>query len=170
MGDIIWKKRKGGGNDSRFIALDHDYILVYLKNNSKEKHPKQWTISQTEAYLKRYKEVDENGNRYYWDTLARDGLQNPIPVSLECPDGSVLSINSQKSEETIKQGLIDGTVRLTKGKNGWTLHHRVYMKKGQVMRSILDEVGTNKNAGDEIEAIFGDSKSFPYPKPETLVM
>ena len=170
VGDIIWKKRKGGGNDSRFIALDHDYILVYLKNNSKEKHPKQWTISQTEAYLKRYKEVDEYGNRYYWDTLARDGLQNPIPVSVTCPDGSVLSINSQKSEETIKQGLIDGTVRLTKGKNGWTLHHRVYMKKGQVMRSILDDVGTNKNAGDEIEAIFGDSKSFPYPKPETLIM
>lgn len=27
--------------------------------------------------------MDENGNRYYWDTLARDGLQNPIPVKLK---------------------------------------------------------------------------------------
>jgi adenine-specific DNA-methyltransferase len=38
IGDIIWKKRKGGGNDSRFIALDHDYILVYAKNSSKDIH------------------------------------------------------------------------------------------------------------------------------------
>ncbi|MDE6832777.1 MAG: site-specific DNA-methyltransferase, partial [Ruminococcus sp.] len=24
IGDIIWQKRKGGGNDSRYLALDHD--------------------------------------------------------------------------------------------------------------------------------------------------
>ncbi len=34
IGDIIWQKRKGGGNDSRFLALDHDYILVYAKDAS----------------------------------------------------------------------------------------------------------------------------------------
>ena len=38
LGDLIWKKRKGGGNDSRFFAIDHDYILVYAKNSSKEIH------------------------------------------------------------------------------------------------------------------------------------
>lgn len=25
LGDLIWQKRKGGGNDSYFFALDHDY-------------------------------------------------------------------------------------------------------------------------------------------------
>ena len=30
IGDIIWQKRKGGGNDSRYLALDHDYILTSL--------------------------------------------------------------------------------------------------------------------------------------------
>lgn len=94
IGDIIWQKRKGGGNDSRFIALDHDYVLVFAKNISTQLHPEQWQTSQSEAYQKRYKEVDENGNRYYWDTVARNGLQNPIPVTVKCPDGSSLSINS----------------------------------------------------------------------------
>ena len=169
IGDIIWQKRKGGGNDSRFIALDHDYILVFAKNISTQLHQDQWQTSQSEAYQKRYKEVDEKGDRYYWDTVARNGLQNPIPVTVKCPDGSSLSINSQLSQQTIENGLVSGMVRLSKSKNGWTLHRRVYMKGGQVQRSILNDVGTNKDAADEMEYLFGDKKAFPYPKPESLI-
>lgn len=169
IGDIIWQKRKGGGNDSRFLALDHDYILVYAKDASKEMHPVKWRTAQSEDYLKRYKETEEDGRKYYWDTVARDGLQSPIPVSVQCPDGTILSLNSQIGQSSIEKGLVDGTVRLTKSKNGWTLHHKVYMGKGQVQRSILNDVGTNKTAGDEMESLFGDKKAFPYPKPEDLV-
>ncbi|MGM9764024.1 MAG: site-specific DNA-methyltransferase [Candidatus Cryptobacteroides sp.] len=169
IGDIIWQKRKGGGNDSRFLALDHDYILVYAKDSSKSVHQSKWTISQSEEYLKRYKEIDENGNRFYWDTVARNGLQSPIPISVKCPDGTILSINSQMGQETINEGLKNGDVRLTKSKNGWTLHHRVYMSEGQRPRSIFNDSGTNKSAADEMLYLFGSKKSFPYPKPELLI-
>ena len=167
IGDLIWQKRKGGGNDSRYFAIDHDYILVYAKNKSKEVHPR-WYVSQSEEYQKRYKEIDENGNRYFWDTVARNGLKNAIPVTIKCPDGTVLKINSQKSQATIEDGLKDGTVRLTRSKNGWTLHHRVYMSGNQVLRSILTDVGTNKSAGDESAILFGKNQ-FDYPKPEALI-
>lgn len=170
IGDIIWKKRKGGGNDSRFIALDHDYILVFAKDATKETHKTKWRVSQSEEYLKRYKEVDEKGKRYYWDTLARDGLQNPIPVVIDCPDGTKLSLNSQKSINTINEGLTNGQIRLKKTKNGWAMHHRVYMPlSGQVLRSIIENVGTNKTANDETKALFGVNNSFDYPKPESLI-
>lgn len=169
LGDLIWKKRKGGGNDSRFIALDHDYIIVYAKNASKEIHKNKWRVSQTEEYLKRYKEIDENNKRYYWDTLARDGLQNPIYLELTCPDNSIISLNSQKSEKTVIEELKSGLIKFTKGRNGWTLHHRVYMPQGQVLRSILEDVGTNKTASDELQLLFGNSLSFDYPKPENLI-
>ena len=169
IGDIIWQKRKGGGNDSRYLALDHDYILVYAKDASKETHPIKWRTAQSKEYLKRYKEIEDDGRRYYWDTVAHNGLQSPIPVSVVCPDGTTLSINSQMGQTAIDEGLMDGTVRLTKGKNGWTLHHKVYMGRGQVQRSILTDVGTNKTAGDEMEYLFGDKKAFPYPKPEKLI-
>ncbi len=167
IGDLIWQKRKGGGNDSRYIAIDHDYILVYAKNKSKEVHPR-WYVSQSQEYQKRYKEIDENGNRYFWDTVARNGLKNSIPVTIKCPDGTVLKINSQKSQATIEDGLKDGTVRLTRSKKGWTLHHRVYMSGNQVLRSILTDVGTNKSAGDESVILFGKNP-FDYPKPEALI-
>ncbi|QAR32742.1 site-specific DNA-methyltransferase [Geovibrio thiophilus] len=167
IGDLIWKKRKGGGNDSRFIALDHDYILVYVKCSDKEIHKKKWRVSYEIEYLQRYKEVDDTG-RYYWDTLARDGLQNPIKIVIKCPDGSVLNINSQKSKETILGGIKAGTIRLTQVKGKWTLHHKVYMPEGKVLRSILDDHGTNKIAGDELRVLFRDN-DFDYPKPEKLI-
>jgi adenine-specific DNA-methyltransferase len=167
-GDFIWKKRKGGGNDSYFLALDHDYISVYTKEGSKAVHEKKWRVPYTEEYLKRYKEIDENGERYYWDTLARDGLQNPIVVNLKAPDGTELTVNSQKSESTIREQLDSGHVRFTETKNGWSLHHRVYMPEGKVARSILDKDGTNKTAKDELVQLFGES-IFKYPKPETLL-
>lgn len=72
-------------------------------------------------------------------------------------------------QETINEGLKNGDVRLTKSKNGWTLHHRVYMSEGQRPRSIFNDSGTNKTAADEMLYLFGSKKSFPYPKPELLI-
>ena len=166
IANLIWQQRKGGGNDSRYIAVDHEYILIYSKNinNSSDR----WYISQTEEYLKRYKEIENDGRRYYWDTLVRNGLQNPIVITLIAPDGTSVTINSQKSRETVIKGLKEGTVRFTKTANGWSLHHKVYMKNGQVLRSILTEYGNNRSSGLELMVLFGKT-IFDYSKPSTLL-
>lgn len=168
-GDFIWQKRKGGGNDSYFLALDHDYILIYTKNGSKAIHNK-WRISYNKDYLKRYKEIDDKGEKYYWDTLSRDGLQNPIVVSLKMPDGKTKTINSQKSKETIEEELKTGLVRIKEYRDDWSIQHRIYIPKdGKVARSILDKNGTNKTANDQLKELFGISP-FKYPKPEELLL
>lgn len=173
IGDLVWKKRKGGGNDSRFIALDHDYLAVYTKDIKTVGLGEKWRVSYEDEYLKRYKYSDEKlGLRYYWDTLARDGLKNPIPVSLVAPDGTIVKINSQSSQETVEKELKKGNVKFTKTKNGWNLHHKVFQPTGKVLRSILniemEELPTNKNASDEIKSLFGEAK-FKTPKPEGLL-
>ena len=166
IASLIWQQRKGGGNDSRYIAVDHEYILIYSKNTNNLSD--RWYISQTEEYLKRYKEVENDGRRYYWDTLVRNGLQNPIVITLTAPDGTSVTINSQKSKETVIKGLKEGTVRFTKTANGWSLHHKVYMKNGQVLRSILTEHGNNRSSGLELMDLFGKT-IFDYSKPSTLL-
>ena len=30
VANMIWQKRKGGGNDSSFIAIDHEYLFSYI--------------------------------------------------------------------------------------------------------------------------------------------
>lgn len=166
IANLIWQQRKEGGNDSRYIAVDHEYILIYSKNINNLSD--RWYISQTEEYLKRYKEIENDGRRYYWDTLVRNGLQNPIVITLIAPDGTSVTINSQKSRETVIKGLKEGTVRFTKTANGWSLHHKVYMKNGQVLRSILTEYGNNRSSGLELMDLFGKT-IFDYSKPSTLL-
>ena len=165
VSSLIWQQRKGGGNDSRLVATDHEYVEIYAK--SIETLTKRWYVPQGGEYLKRYREVEKDGRRYYWDTLVRNGLQNPIVITLTAPDGESVTINSQKSKETVLKGLEEGMVRFTKTQNGWSLHHKVYMKEGQVLRSILMEYGTNRSAGNELSQLFGVAV-FDYSKPISL--
>ena len=163
---LVWQQRKGGGNDSRFVATDHEYVMVYTKNIFSQNE--KWKVSQSEEYQKRYNLIEPNGQRYYWDTLVRNGLQNPIIVRLTSPDGEQITLNSQWSQERVENGLQDGTVKFTKTSNGWSLHHKVYLKGGQVLRSLLTDFGTNKTACDEQVSLFG-KMLFDYPKPSTLI-
>ena len=163
---LIWQQRKGGGNDSRFVAVDHEYIIVYARMLSHI--TTKWRVSQSEEYLTRYKETEPDGRRYYWDTLVRNGLQSPIPVTLKTPEGNTISINSQWSQKRVEDGLINGTVRFTKTAFGWSLHHKVYMKEGQVLRSLLTDYGNNRSAGQDISILF-DSIVFDYSKPVSLI-
>ncbi len=163
---LIWQQRKGGGNDSRFVASDHEYVLIYTKNILSQ--TEKWKVSQSEEYQKRYNLIEPNGQRYYWDTLVRNGLQNPIIVTLNTPEGNKITLNSQWSQERVESGLKDGTVKFTKTSNGWSLHHKVYLKGGQVLRSMLTDFGTNKTACDEQISLFG-KMLFDYPKPSTLI-
>ena len=165
IAQLIWQQRKGGGNDSRFIATDHEYVLIYAKNIIAQDD--KWKISQSEEYQKRYNLQDEKG-RYYWDTLVRNGLQSPIILNLITPTGEYITINSQWSLDRVNAGLKDGTVRFTQTKNGWSLHHKVYLQGGQVLRSLVQNFGNNKTACDEQISLFG-KMFFDYPKPSTLV-
>jgi adenine-specific DNA-methyltransferase len=164
---LIWQQRKGGGNDSRYIAVDHEYIYIYAKDIKSLIN--RWRIPQSEEYLKRYKEIDTDGRRYYWDTLVRNGLQSPIIINIKSPEGNNITLNSQWSKERIESGLRDGTVKFTKTQNGWSLHHKVYMGNGQVLRSILTDYGNNRSAGSELQELFGFS-SFDYAKPSSLIL
>ncbi|HDZ84991.1 MAG TPA: site-specific DNA-methyltransferase [Candidatus Moranbacteria bacterium] len=164
---LIWQKRKGGGNDSKFIAVDHEYILIYKKNKFAEKNI--WRVPYDKKYLKRYKERDEVSS-YYWDTLSRPGLQNPIIYDVECPDGTWIRNGEwQISEKSFHDKKSDGNIKFEKGKNGrWTVFHKVRQPEGKVFRSIIQNV-SNSDAASEMEELFGNKKIFDNPKPSRLI-
>lgn len=167
VGTFIWQKRRGGGNDSFFMATDHDYIPIFTcKRNM---HSKKWRISYDTNYLKRYSEVDEIGS-FYWDTLSRPGLNNPIIYDVECPDGSVIKDGKwQISEKEFLRKREIGDIRIIEAKKGsWTIHHKVRMPEGKVARSIITEA-TNNDAAKEMLGFFNNKKAFSNPKPSQLI-
>ena len=166
VGDFIWQKKKGGSNDSKFIAVEHEYILNYVKNINKSD---VWKIHFDEEYLKRYAFEDENG-RYFWDTFARPGLKNPIIYDITAPDGTIIRNGWVRSKERFEKDYNDGAVRIIKKKDGeWSVQFKQYLGSGKRPRSILNDVATNSDGKKEMQNLFNDPKFFSYPKPENLI-
>lgn len=67
IAQLIWQNKKGGGNDSKHIAIEHEYIVVYARNIALLE---AFYESYSDEYIKRYKEEDEVG-RFFWDTFKR---------------------------------------------------------------------------------------------------
>ena len=163
---LAWQKRKGGGNDSAYIAVDHEYVIVFMK---KKPEKTKWRVGYEGDYLKRYNREDEIG-RYYFDTLSRPGLNNPIIYDVECPDGSIIKNGTwQMSETEFHNAKLTGEIKFVKNnEGGYTVLHKVRMPEGRVFRSIINNV-TNKDAADEMEMLFGNKKAFTNPKPVRLI-
>jgi adenine-specific DNA-methyltransferase len=167
VANMIWQKRKGGGNDSFYVAVDHEYLVCYVKDKSYQKE--KWRVSYEGDYLKRYKESDADG-RFYWDTLSRPGLNNPIIYDVVCPDGSVIKDGTwQVSKTTFDSELEIGNIGFIKNKSGgYTVVRKVRMPEGKVFRSIINDT-TNKDAADEMELFLDNKKGFSTPKPTKLI-
>jgi adenine-specific DNA-methyltransferase len=167
VSNMIWQKRKGGGNDSFYVAVDHEYLICYVKDKSFQKE--KWRVAYEGDYLKRYRESDNDG-RFYWDTLSRPGLNNPIIYDVVCPDGSVIKDGTwQISKATFDNEIENGNVNFIKNKSGgYTVVRKVRMPEGKVFRSIINDT-TNKDAADEMEIFLDNKKGFSTPKPTKLI-
>ncbi|MFR4947821.1 site-specific DNA-methyltransferase [Thomasclavelia spiroformis] len=176
IAQLVWQNKKGGGNDSKYIAVEHEYILVYAKNIS---FLHEFYESYSEEYIKRYKENDEHG-RYYWDTFKRKSGKQYYPII--CPDGTVLEYNEDgnpiswlRSKERFESDIKEGEVRIIKSnKNTWSVQFKQRIPKGKKPRSIfqtthvIDNKGTTSSGGDDVYRLF-KKDVFSNPKPIDLL-
>ena len=171
IADFVWQNKKGGGNDSKYVAVEHEYVVMYAKNEI-ELH--ELFEPYKPEYLKRYKEEDEEG-KFFWDTFRRKSGKQYYPIT--CPDGTVLEfdelgnpISWLRSENRFKLDLEKGDVRIVKLGNQWTVHFKQRLPQGKKPRSIFleesiwDDVGTTSDGSDELLEMFG-SNVFSNPKP-----
>jgi adenine-specific DNA-methyltransferase len=170
LAQLIWHNKRGGGNDAKFAAIEHEYIIFYAKN--KETLDKLF-FAHSEDYLERYNEEDTKG-KFFWDTFKRkSGKQY---YSITCPDGTVLSKDEQgnqlswlRSEARFKKDLAEGEVRFAQTRAGWSVQFKQRIPVGKKPRSILTDFGTTSSGNKELIDIFGNDKIFSNPKPSELV-
>ncbi|WGE47333.1 site-specific DNA-methyltransferase [Actinobacillus equuli] len=169
IGIFIWQNKKGGGNDARFLATEHEYIMMFSK--SLNNIPKLFE-KYDEDYLKRYKEKDDYG-LFFWDTFKRkSGKQY---YSIECPDGTSLEFDNLgnpiswlRSKDRFLLDKENGEIKFVKTNDGWTVMFKQRLPEGKKPRSLLLEKGTTSNGSEEILSMF-NKHLFDNPKPLSLI-
>ncbi|HHC7293680.1 TPA: site-specific DNA-methyltransferase [Vibrio campbellii] len=174
--DFVWKNKKGGGNDSVHVAVEHEYIVMY----SKEKNSLERLFeSYKPEYLKRYNQEDSE-SKFYWDTFKRKSGKQYYAIT--CPDGTVLEYDENgnkiswlRSKSRFESDLKKGDVRLYQKDDGsWSVQFKQRLPKGKKPRSILinesllDSSGTTSDGSNDLLNLFG-FHPFSNPKPMSLI-
>ena len=175
ISQLIWQKKQGGGNDSKFIAVEHEYILVYAFNKYLLV---EFYEKYSDDYIKRYKEKDEKG-RFFWDTFKRKSGKQYYPIT--CPDGTILQYDEDgneiswlRSKKRFETDLKEGEVRIIKNGEKWSVQFKQRMPLGKTPRSIFTtesvicDKGTTKTGANDIYDYF-KKDVFSNPKPIDLI-
>jgi len=171
---FIWKRKAGGGSDSKFIAIDHEFVLFALGENSIF-----FEMDYSEEGAARFNDEDENG-RFYLKTLerpirlgARPNLQYPI----KAPDESIVEYREDGikytwvvSKARFETMLNNNEIVFKKNENRdkWTVYRKVYMSK-TVPRSLWTDIALNRDATQEFKELWNDTELFSNPKPTKLI-
>lgn len=172
IGDLIWKSKSGGANDSGQIAIDHEYIIAYARNL-----PCANLLADSLAQAStQYNRSDENG-RYSLERLDKQNLQYSASMDYDLvgPDGTVYSLEHKDplnpnaiwrwAEDTVCEN-IDQLVF----ENGH-VYTKNYEKIGSKPRSLLieDRFGRSRTGTADIARLFDGRAFFKNPKPIKLL-
>lgn len=170
ISELVWQKKKGGGNDSRHVATEHEYIIMFAKNKQALENI---FIEYGSDYISRYKEEDEHG-RYFWDTFKRKSGKQYYAIT--CPDGTILEkeengepISWLRSEQRFLSDLALGEARIVKINGKWTVHFKQRQPAGYKPRSLVTEYGTTSDGASDLKSLFNITNIFSNPKPTTLL-
>lgn len=175
VSQLIWQNKKGGGNDSKHIAVEHEYILVYARNITALG---EFYESYSDDYIKRYKEKDEIG-RYFWDTFKRKSGKQYYPIT--CPDGTVLQYDEDgnpiswlRSKARFESDVKEGEIRIVKLGDKWSVQFKQRIPLGKTPRSIftsepvITDSGTTSSGSNDVYEYF-KKDVFSNPKPVKLI-
>lgn len=170
VGELIWKKKQGGGNDSNNIVVEHEYIICYSKAID------SFSLGLDTNYQlddKLYPFSDEKG-QYGLITLDKASIQfsQSLVFEIETPSGEILLPRVVKGKQSCwrwSKEKVQKQYNELVFKNG-KVYTKYYRPNGVTQRSLLVDAiyGRTETGNDDIKAIFG-IKPFDYPKPVSLI-
>ena len=165
VSNIIWRKRAGGGNDSKHIAIEQDYILVYGKDITLLN-----TNGVSRQNTNKYKQ-DLKG--YYTEKPLNDtALQDSagLHYDIQLPNGKILKGNEHqwKMAESTFLARLERDEIIFKPNDKIYYKHYIDITSNLVPTSIWYDLALNADATQDIKHLFGD-KNFDTPKPEKLL-
>lgn len=189
---FVWRKSKGSGNDSKYIMVEHEYIIMYSKNIEYLVFNNEKLKISDEIFNLEDEYVSERG-KYYLGKLDRGskGYVKSLDYGIEAPDGTLVFPNGRDkqlddgwrwmwSQQKVEWGKKNGFIVVKKGTNNkWNVYAKSYAfvdnENKPLIRTKLykshigfDETILNISANTEIKNLFGNTY-FSYPKPVALL-
>lgn len=181
VGQIIWRKKEGGGQTDEYFVTEHEYILAYAKSESFV-----W-LDETIPLEKEDFRYKDDGGQYAivrlakWGSAARREDRPKMHFPLKAPDDKRVfptapdgSAGRWRVGRARMDALIDSDRVHWEQKEGqWIAYEKKYYSEGDVKtikeRSILYDLATTSDASKLLTEIFGKKDIFENPKPYQLI-
>lgn len=178
-----WKGR-GGRQDSTHVAIIHELILLYAKNEG------SFTVGEMLKENEIFPKYDEIKRRRYKTQLARKWGANSRRVDrpnlyypVIAPDGSEIYPKLPNGEdgrwrwskERMEKEIAEGNIEFIKNNNEWIVYEKIYEptedeKRTKKFTTWLDDIGSTASGTKELKELFNGYSPFDFPKPTTLIM
>lgn len=171
IANLIWKSKSGGANDSRYFAVDHEYILVYAKNASKFTINLDLEATVTTSYNRK----DEKGE-YALDRLDKQSIRYSPALDYDIigPDGRIYKPQHKDPAHPNatwrwSKDHVESNYEELVFENG-CVYTKNYKKAGAIARSLLleDRFGRTRTGKTDCFALF-NRDYFSNPKPFKLI-
>ena len=181
-GQIIWRKKSGGGQTDDFFVTEHEYILCYRRTSAFV-----WVDETIPISSKGYKSEDNKGKYRLvklakWGSAAKREDRPTMYFSLTSPDKKKIYPIApdgtpgrwRVGRKKMKSLIDDELIEWVEDNNGiWTPYEKVYYDGDDVKtlknRSIYYSVAETGDATRLLTKIFGKKDVFENPKPIELI-
>lgn len=171
IANLIWKSKSGGANDSRFFAVDHEYVIAYAKSADKF----VLGIDKEATVTTSYNRKDEKGE-YALDRLDKQSIRYSEALDYEIigPDGT--SYRPKHKDPTHPNATWRWSKKNVEAhydelvfENG-CVYTKNYKKEGAIARSLLleDRFGRTRTGKTDCFALL-NRDYFSNPKPYRLI-
>lgn len=187
VAQFVWTNNEGGGgSDSKFFKVKHEYVLSYAKNINFFS-----TNNVSIEDIDRYKlsdEFEQERGKYQLVKLASASIQysSTLDYPIKMPDGTdlypVQNTDKNKacwrwSKSKLDWGITNGFVVFKKDRSGvWQVYTKQYVncdKDGNIVLrtktplALIDKFSSTQASNKLIELM--QHKCFSYPKPVSLI-
>lgn len=171
---VVWQRHGGGGNDSKYFATDHEYILAYAKNLHAIDKLRRPLTEKEKAEFKLKDAYHETRGPYktsVFEPMRPDNPAQGLRYEIECPDGTMVYNEwGQKESGFLKLKNEDRIVFKKKQSGEWQVEKKIYLNESKrVPRSLLTKEEKNSKGRKQLREIFDIDGVFSNPKPVGLI-
>ena len=171
IASIIWQHSVQPKGYLEKFSVHHNYTLCYQKTNEFDLN----ALERTEEHNKHYSNPDNDPKGKWRSGDVRNALYRPnLIFDIVTPSGNVIKPPKNGwrwSKETIEKKIQTGEIIFNKDKTG--IIRKIYLQnvEGRAPETIWfgKDVGTTREAAEELKELFDGSAPFDTPKPGRLV-